>query len=893
MSSDNEQTMYLPPPRIAARFNRASNRKSAGSSRRNSVSSLHSNRSNRATHGGVQSAHIAQHLRRASIIESRKARLADKAAHAEKVRLRAKQAKAAPKTARSSEDRALAAQQARAAYLAQVTASCAEEVRRAKRIAEENKERKAQEELKLRGDMEEKLADAERRRLLYQQNIRRPRTHNLPVVEEKKVKLATWKPKNEEAAARVIQKAWRNKQIRKTISGFLQLAIQVSRVQETSFEDISVYLSQDNVLTNTEQLISLCGLNNSEGARISARIFLSAFLILGHPKQVLSNIGEQEEDLIEKAKIFLVQLERVLSKPPIIQTFQETSDLMISLSEAYTAYESAFHAWKNHDSSFMVDTMIAQFVELDAILQTVKNDTAGNVAEDYRESIQQNQAMILVRLKRLIGPDKALKTIRDAVRARRKTKMKRKPVGDGKPRSTTTAAAPAPVPRTSISSASSAIPESETMGLGSHTQALNEVIRPLPDNRTVVHELSIDKEYRIDAEPISEMRRTVNRVVFDTMRNDIALGKGDPWILAMAEMIREKLLRVVTPGKSLHELISEGLDSTLIQNQLRIGAFSYEKFFSFMNTILPKLCAPVRDPVVQALAADTNSDLVERLAHLMQIVDLLSLDYANYILQRSSPELIRHASDYEQKCFGDEYQNKRLIRTLRWWKLARPRSTSTSTSTPSSKKIYTTGLVNLFIAPSPLQVDELPETLALDETRISRIRGDILHIITISSILLTAKNLLKRDVRTQWKALAQRMWDMPIETAYTSASPYLSFIESVHALPPATKVSLQGTIERVLSDARSSPEITHPVMKVLLQKIRAHAMTRLNAGSEMEKAKSAASATEVLGAGGLVEFVGRIGKMVEEMAKVRQVDWDAHSKWLDEVAKESTATTDA
>ena len=145
---EEESRYYAPPPHIAARFYRKSSsrrKSSTHSSRRSSISSRHSTLS---AHGGPQSNHVAQHLRRASIIESRKARLADRAAHAEQVRLRAAIAKATPKAV-YREERALAAQAAREKLLAEITARCEEEVKRAKKIAEETKEKKAAEHARL------------------------------------------------------------------------------------------------------------------------------------------------------------------------------------------------------------------------------------------------------------------------------------------------------------------------------------------------------------------------------------------------------------------------------------------------------------------------------------------------------------------------------------------------------------------------------------------------------------------------------------------------------------------------------------------------------------------------------------------------------------------------
>ncbi|KAL9120547.1 MAG: hypothetical protein Q9187_002893 [Circinaria calcarea] len=906
MSSDGEpSTICPPPPHIAARFYRPTStrrKSSTASSRRNSITSLHSNRSNRSAHGGPYSTHIAQHLRRASIIESRKARLADKAAHAEKVRLRAALAKAAPRISTVSESRAAAAQQARERYLAQVAANCAEEVKRAKKIAEDMKERKAAEHLKLKEDIEEKLAEVERRRLMHQQNLRRNRSLFLPVAEEKKTAIHAWKVLDEDAAAKLIQRAWRSWKRRQIVSDFLALDLTIDHVKRMSFEETSDLLAQEKVLSRTARMLQLCELQDGEGGGLgentAVRMFLSTFLILGHPTEVLSNDGEQEQDLIRKARILISFFENLFSGTSFPRLFVPSSSQLASFVEAYSNFQTVFTAWRNRDSSFLVETMVAQFVELDAIWQTVKNDVNGEVAADYKEGIQQNQTLLLVRLKRLAGTEEALKLVNEAVRARRRSKTRRRPVGDVRPRAALRTANIAPVLTPSVSTQST-VSQQESSASDRSLQAneLQKVISPLPDNRTLIHELAINKDYRLDVNPRSDMRNTVNRAVFQSMRNDLAAGVGDEWVVSMAQIIRDRLLHLVTPGKSLHVLITETLDPTLIEQQLNIGNFSYEKFFSFINTILPKLCAPIRDFEVKALAADQSNDFIERLAKLMHIIDLLSLDYANYLLQASAPELLRRAAEYEQRSFTERMGNSKLIKTLRWWSHARAKgaselsrraadasNNSSLASQPTSDKIYSQGLIDLFISFPPLLPIDLPETLELDQARVERIRTDVLRITAISTILLTAKNLLKRDVRSQWKSEAQRMWDLP--EVYRDASQYLSIIESSHVLPSATRSQLQGTITRVLSEARASPDISHPVMKVLLQKMKAHVMNRLSAASAEDRLRNTTTASEVLAQGGMAEFVAKIGAIVDEMGKVKAVDWEAHGMWLDEVAKE-------
>merc|ERR1712093_483683 len=403
----NEHRIHTPPPRIAARFYRpTTNRRksSAASSRRNSVSSAHSHQSQLSSrHGGSQSNYIAQHLRRASIIEDRKARLADRAAHAEKVRLRAAVAKAAPRSTTNSEERALAAQHAREKNLAEIVAACAEEVKRAKGIAEGKK---------VRREMEERLAEAERRReeILSRghsskrgRSLSQPRksTSPLPSVRESI---------SEDTAALRIQQKWRVHRRAKALKDFAALGLTIDSVRETLFEDVVDLLAQEKVLVGTAQILRICGLKEGETGSVNemtaVRTFLSAFLILGHPTQVLSgkvDIQEQEQDLVAKARDLLISFENVLSRLNSANNYTPPPAQLSTLSEVYATFFNAFIAWKARDSTTLIDMMVLQFVELDSIWQSVKDSTEEAVTDSYRDGIRENQLKLMVRIKRLAG----------------------------------------------------------------------------------------------------------------------------------------------------------------------------------------------------------------------------------------------------------------------------------------------------------------------------------------------------------------------------------------------------------------------------------------------------------------------------------------------------------
>ncbi|KAL6714880.1 hypothetical protein ACLMJK_007140 [Lecanora helva] len=893
MSSDGEALgTFDPPPHIAARIYRstANRRKSsAASSRRNSMSSHHSSRSARSAHGGPQSTHIAQHLRRASIIQSRKDKAADRNAHAEKVRLRAAMAKAAPRVTTNSEERALAAKQARERYLAQVKANCAEEVKRSKRVAEEQREKRAAEHLKLKEDLEERHAEAERRKALLDLKQRRTRTVSLPTVEEKKVTTYVWKPRNDLEAAGIIQRAWQNRQRRRGIQQFLDLGLTVELVQKTSFEEIGSLLAQDNVLSCTAKLLKLCNLTHGDddevAGKAAVRTFLSTFLILGHPAHVLSKEGEQEQDLTDKAKALLSNLNRVLEDHPSSTSF---STHLTELSGSYRAFQTAFAGWKTQDSSYLVSHMVAQFAELDAIWQTVKNDKEGMVAEDYKEGIQQNQALILVRLKRLAGPEKAMKMIRDAIRASRKSRAKKKPVVNSRPRVTPNEETHRNVPPDF--NLTGATTSEESLPAKKHLESHS----PLPDNRTLMHELAINREYKLDLDTHISKQEVIIDTIRSSMQQGLDSANAEVMIPYIAKMILERLLRLLTPGNSLHVLISEALDPQMVATQVKNGAFSYDQFFSFMNTILPKLCAPVRDPDVKDLAEKPSQDPVQQLARIYYVIDLLLVDHMNFILMSSTPGLLEGTVGYEQREFMRRLGSQFPEKTLHWWKSAvtkakeepprKPSNTSASEAlriTPD--RIYMHGLVDLAIATTDLPLTEIPETLELDCQRLNRIRSDTLRIIATSSILLTAKNLLRRDVRSLWKNESQRMWEL---TFSSPAAAYISIIESRYALPPTTKTQLVGTITRLLTEAQK-PQLSHPVLKVLLKKIQSHVFARLAAASSEERIRTTSMAAEVLGSSGMPEFVGRVGDIIHELSGVADVDRTAHGQWYDEVAKKA------
>ncbi|CAK7212852.1 hypothetical protein SCUCBS95973_001601 [Sporothrix curviconia] len=1031
--------IYTPPPHIAARFYRTSTQTrrkgSATSSRRNSVSSNHSRSSHgfgfpagsSSSSGANQSKHVAQHLRRASILADRKARLADRAAHAEQVRLRAALAKAAVRDISVSEERAQAAAQAREKKLEEIAAACAEEVKRAKAVAETMKEKREQNLLRLRQQIKDRLDEAERRREELRRNNAAGRSRSrgqsipssrkqvevMPQVAELKETLSqdasdsasvasrpdssgnsssSDSPSHDhetpapaltpDEAAYKVQNWWRKTYRKRVINDFQQLGLAVDSVRDTSFEEVVELLAQERVMLATGKVLRLCGIEEGRTSPVKeivvVRAFLSAFLILGHPTQVLSDdegqaavtsgqsinysltsasargaststtntsassstspsVSSRERDdltnprlqeLVGKAKDLLICFETILSRLTLANSYAPPPSLASELVESYDSFHNAFIAWKARDAGALVEVMIAQFVELDAIWQTVKDGTDASVSDTYRESIQKNQLTLMVRIKRLAGPEEGKKKIFDAVRKARKAKAeaKRKAAAatansNMKPReamdtsietamgsltgsrtgsdhpnkaavsgpncgpsaaiASTSAAGAAPPAAVSVSDAAisgllpHAKPISETSAeaklRGLRFGPANEKYSssPLPENRVIVHELAVNREYRISSSQFRQRQAAWMEPIFHRMRKTMSSENREDqeehfyYLLTIAETMRASLERLTTPGKKIHQFIGELLDTEVAQRQFAMGSFSYDRFFASIGQLLPKLCAPIRDDEVKELVDNTlhQGNYVDRLQALLSFIDAMQTDHVNFMMSVAAPQLLMSATAYETRRFarlvsGDAEEavaasdedagyasriattvsaEEQLPASTTAWRVARgkvleeaakrdPEGINHPKSCPKPDQFYAQMMVDLFTQLSPIPMDEMPEMLRLDHARAEKWGAMTRRIVTAGAVLLQCKNLLKRDVRLPWKTEAHRVMlvlekaekDFAKDPAALNSSlvidGVIAALESGRSMPPATKAQLRTFVERtmaasaVAATARNSPE---------------------------------------------------------------------------------------
>ena len=871
--------------------------------------------------------------------------MADRAAHAEQVRSRAAIAKAMPRAA-CREERAQAAQAAREKLLAEITARCEEEVNRAKKVAEETKQKKAAEHARLEEKMAEKLASAAKRKSLLDRSVRRPRTASLPAVEEKPTDSKATRQMSIEEAGTIISRSWKNRKLRKTLSLYAGLGVSIDRVKNMPFERVGQLLAQDRVLNAAESVLDILGLLNldaadslldrqsrseSPSARAVVRIFLGAYLILGHPIQALSYGGKapQEQDLVSKAGQMLTCVEHlvtlVTSLPNISPVRIQTS--FDEITQTHNNYYSAFHAWKAQDSSALIDIMVNQFVELDMILQTTKNDTDGGVADDYMSAIRHNQIQLLAKLKNFAGSEAALARVKSAVRkARKQRALKvRRPSDQNVPR--TSVSEPATNEPNSTLEASSTGPtgrsvlhtSEERLAGPQLVSRLGQTMTVLPTNREISHEIQMLGTFEVQQQPWTESRKQFMDNLRTSMRQSMESGgsaAAAQWTHSMAILVREKLLNLITRKHPLYTRIDGFLDPKLIEQQAVNGVFSYHDFFEILAGLIGQICSPGRDEAVKALAENTSSDIIDRLFELIDIIDLMTLDHINFAFRVASSQVIEHGHEHEMTTFTKDLQDNihGLESTKRWWQTAK----ANAGPSPGGNAIYARGLVDLVLSNTHLSYAMLPETLRLDWLRLLSLRAKALRIAAIASILLTTKLRLRRNRESQWSKDADRL--MSLDWTTVEASRVVAVIEAGHNMPDATREGLLNFVSRVLptaaavarhstgaeqarlaaiqsgeaynpAAAREDPDgfFTEQVATYVLKSLREHVFARLAASSTAEKVRVNTAAAEVLARAGMPEFVAEVGSMVDVLEKVRTVDLRAHEKWYDEITRDEVA----
>lgn len=116
----------------------------------------------------------------------------------------------------------------------------------------------------------------------------------------------------------------------------------------------------------------------------------------------------------------------------------------------------------------------------------------------------------------------------------------------------------------------------------------------------------------------------------------------------------------------IRENVKEVLDVDLIKQQAEQGVLDFHRYSQYVISIMGKLCAPVRDEKIRELGQCT--DVIETFKGIMEVLQLMRLDLANFTITMMRPNIVASSIEYEKAKFAEflKVQADGLQYTRRW-----------------------------------------------------------------------------------------------------------------------------------------------------------------------------------------------------------------------------------
>ncbi|MPC60900.1 T-complex protein 11-like protein 1 [Portunus trituberculatus] len=277
--------------------------------------------------------------------------------------------------------------------------------------------------------------------------------------------------------------------------------------------------------------------------------------------------------------------------------------------------------------------------------------------------------------------------------------------------------------------------------------SLEEVMKAAKgvSNMVLAHEIAVDKNFKLEKfdPPDNSIEKQVRDVMHKAFWDHLAqeLAQDPPTYdqaFVLLQEVRDNLLDITLPHHNkLRQEISETLDVDLIKQQTEHGLLDFSQYSQYVLSIMARLCAPVRDETVRNLMKE--SDVLSVFRGVMETLDLMRLDMANFTIQQIRPHIVAQSVTYEKKKFAEylKTQNDGLELT-RAWLLSHVKPEDLTV--PDDLEIR--GVVNSVINRAYMELlswpDEkmFPETVVLDGSRILELRDRLSQVCILGSVLL-------------------------------------------------------------------------------------------------------------------------------------------------------------
>ncbi|KAK3848035.1 MAG: T-complex protein 11-domain-containing protein [Linnemannia gamsii] len=415
-------------------------------------------------------------------------------------------------------------------------------------------------------------------------------------------------------------------------------------------------------------------------------------------------------------------------------------------------------------------------------------------------------------------------------------------------------------------------------------------------NLQLIHELALDPNFKIESQRVggggstslapasdaaegtssssssgnsmesleSRIRAMATKAYFDKIREDAEQGQLGKWIAPLLTTIREQLLDMVPPESTVARQIRDGFDLDFVQQQVDEKVYNIKGALESVLALMAKLCAPVRDPAIrkiqqdlsiitgnpfqqgsQALPGDrpaasatptTPKDLVSVLKDILELLEEMLMDLANYRLMVARPSLEKQAIPYEQHAFKTSLENGEvtLDATTAWLEESAAnvlRASLVPTTTPGAGagagsrepsktnrhyEVYVNAVLDLLYSKTPLDMaskEKFPETFVLDQARLTRYQNEIQALALISvmwNISLNVQPPLRDEGQEELKQTLFRLMESANTSKEVLAEAIIEAKEKELLLSSRSSSSPSSSSSSTLTPTRSTATATAP-----------------------------------------------------------------------------------
>ncbi|KAH8251133.1 hypothetical protein KR038_005759 [Drosophila bunnanda] len=271
---------------------------------------------------------------------------------------------------------------------------------------------------------------------------------------------------------------------------------------------------------------------------------------------------------------------------------------------------------------------------------------------------------------------------------------------------------------------------------------LDEVSSMFKDlrNMELAHEIALNPDFKLQQyEPPSDslegaIKRSVHKAFWELLREQLERQPPsyDQAIRLLAE-IKEIFPQLLSPNNERTVAhINEVLDETVIQQQAERGLLDFRAYANFVINILSRSCCPARDEAVAKIRE--IEDVVDTFRSILELMSLMKLDMANFMLTLARKEIAANSVEYEKQKFSKymrEYMgNGYSFPATEDW-LQRHRAGSNTDET-----IY-----NAYMQLIDYPADkEFPELLRIDKDRFAGLSWRAQRLILCASLISIAQS---------------------------------------------------------------------------------------------------------------------------------------------------------